>query len=179
MWPFGHKHNWTEFVCTLKDLGYPRLGMRFQNSYTYKAIVPYNTQPYKHGECEYPTNAKVIYSKCSICNKVQISIYDGSECAISFEHNYIRVIVEQFKKKKDEEETDRLLNYGNVDYQKLKDTEKSLQEYKEKLDEVQEKLKETLEQLKKSQENDAIWEVIPLKVKQDLFKKYEKKIKSE
>lgn len=184
---FWHTHKWTEFVCTLKDLGYPRLIQKIYSDNRWenkKDIAFYGRDP-KHNQVFYPSNGKVIYKSCE-CGSINIKITDGSGCDITFESHFIRVLVEQFKKKKQEEETERLLNYGNVDYQKLmevqnklKYAEETIEEYKNKINEVQDRLKDVHDELTKSQENDAIWAVIPKKVKQDLYKKYGNKIKNE
>jgi len=175
--PLWHSHSYTEFSIPIKELHYPKLNKKIINSYTSKDILPYSTILSYNSYLQepYPTNAIVKYLKCK-CGHYKISIHDGSTYTITFDPEFLRITIEYIKKQKEEEEINRLLKLGNPDYEKLIDSETIINEYKSKLQYLQEQLDITKQLLNSSITNNKIWNNIPNKVKQSLFKKYGKNL---
>jgi len=169
--PWFHKHTYQEFTCTVKDLGYPTL-IKYGNL----QVTTYGEKSWNYGECSYPSTIEILYKKCSSCEDVQIVLNDGSGKKIEFNFEYFKIIIEKYKKNKEDLEVERLLNIGNPDYKKMQEMEDTIKVLNETLEKTKKYAHNILEQLKESQKNDIIWSVIPLKVKNELYKKYEKKI---
>lgn len=124
----------------------------------------------------------ITYEKCMYCDFYSINIQCGLY-KYTANKEYIKIRLDELKKKKDDEETERLLNLGNPDFKPKVDYEKKMHEYdsiitaqRETINKLTINYRATVDRLNESRKNDDIWERIPEKVRKDLFKKYGKNL---
>lgn len=156
-----HKHEFTTFSCTLEDLGCPEIKEGF---YRYNWGV----------EQTYPKKALVIYKVC-YCGSYNIEISDGAK-EYKINENYILAKIKEIKKSKDDKETERLLNFGNPEYEAISKRDKEIEGLKQLIEQLRTQIHIYQEQLKKSVRNDAIWEKMTETEKRKLAKKYDFKL---
>jgi hypothetical protein len=124
---------------------------------------------FKINLCDVPDPKTIVITitKCLTCNYYQIKA-QNSEYIFDMNVEYAKILIDKNLKAKEDAEMERLLNYGNPDYDKKKMDEG----HKKIIINLQEHLRTALHNLNKSLLNDGIWEVIPDAEKKKLIKKY-------
>lgn len=128
------------------------------------------------------TNAIVEYKTCSECDWYEIITHNDTN-KFKFNNEYLKIIIDRHRKKKEDEETERLLNLGNPEFpsimKKVDELEHSIKELNlvinakdTSITELQNELKKYKELYEESAKNDRIWAAIPSTKKKELIKKY-------
>lgn len=198
---FFHKHKFSVFICTANEI--PGIsfseckGIHDSKKYTIKTSG-YCTKCGKNLDSNYNCSfyggcgelhsvlpplkdILISYKKCQLCDHYDVSAL-CNKYSYKVNGEYIKLRLDDIKKKKDDEETERLLNLGNPDYIKMKSNDetvsvlnKKIEEYTKTISTLQTKLRTTVGLLNESRKIEAVWEVLPEKSKKLIMKEYGKK----
>lgn len=203
---FFHKHQFSTFTCTANEI--PGISFSECKGIHDKVKYPIKTSGYctkcgknldSNGKCSQYSGCQtqhvirpdlkdiiISYKKCQTCDHYEISAL-GNMYSYIVNKEYIKLRLDDIKKKKDDEETERLLNLGNPDYinlkskettEKILDTQKQNEEYKKTISALQTKLRNVVGLFNEASKIAAIWEVLPAKSKKLIMDQYGKKAKS-
>jgi len=177
-WPFNRcKHDWNHISCTLGDLGCPDIMVDVERIDEDETKYWYSCDKYDRERCfkytEYPKYCQVHVKSCKLC-KASIKYLCTPQGTDLFYVNwlYVMPLIEKWKKEHDLKETERMLNVGNVNYQRLEELEKQTKDQQALIAQLRSQLERTKRALTDSQKNDGIWDAIPVSEKKKIIKRF-------